>query len=340
MQEASASLMALIDNVLDFSRIDAGYVELQSEVIDLRRMLTSIGGMFSLQTQEKGVGYHTVVDDSVPDYLAGDAQRLRQVLVNLIGNAVKFTGQGRVDVRAEVHDKDDGSQWLQFRIRDTGPGIPPEMRVRIFERFAQVDDSARRQHQGAGLGTAIAKSLVGLMGGTIDVESLPGHGCCFWFHIPLQLPTAAQLNSYMDKILASSEPGLPATGYLVLVAEDCEINRHVYQNMFDWLGISVDFAETGKQALEMLARNSYHLMIVDMQMPGMSGIDIVTRYHALTEPARRIPVAVITGDATEDLAAKCRQIGVSAFLAKPVELPKLRALANQFLHPQVVALPP
>jgi two-component system sensor histidine kinase RpfC len=338
IREASDSLMDLVEGVLDISRIEHGHVRVRKRVIDLPALLDSVGGMFSLQVQKKGVCYDTLVDDAVPRYIIGDTQRLRQTLVNLIGNAVKFTDQGHINVSAAVVTRIGGEQFIRVEVADTGQGISEKFQARIFERFRQADDSAQRRYGGTGLGTAIARNLVELMGGEIGLTSRYGMGSRFWFTIPLLEPSAGQLaNLYADSAAEEALVQRPVAARAnVLVVEDSDINCYVYRTMFRFLGVNVDFAETGAIALEKLQHGKYDLLVFDMQMPGMSGTEIIRRYYDFTRPEERTPVAVITGDATADIEHECSQLGVRAFLAKPVSLDKVRDLINRFviINPQ------
>jgi two-component system sensor histidine kinase RpfC len=339
IKEASDSLMDLVEGVLDISRIESGYVRIRRSVIDLPALLDSVGGMFSLQVLKKGVSYDTRVDDTVPQHIIGDTQRLRQTLVNLIGNAVKFTDQGHIHVSATIVTRVGDDRFVRFEVADTGQGISEKFQARIFERFRQADDSAQRRYGGTGLGTAIARNLVELMGGEIGLDSRYGAGSRFWFTIPLVEPSADQLaRLHADTAVAEASRQRPVAGRgNVLVVEDSDINCYVYQTMFRFLGVNVEFAETGAIALEKLQQGKYDLLVFDMQMPGMSGVEIIRRYYDFTEPEERAPIAVITGDATADIEHECGQLGVRAFLAKPVSLDNIRDLTNRFVvitHPE------
>lgn len=340
IKEASDSLMDLVEGVLDFSRIESGHIKLKPVVTDLCLLLESIEGMFSLHAGNKGIKYSTTVGSQVPLQVICDKQRLRQVLVNLIGNAVKFTDKGRVDVSVSHASTPDGVEQLRFDVVDTGKGIKKEFHEHIFDRFRQADDSAQRQHGGTGLGTAIARNLVELMGGQIGMESHYGFGSRFWFTIPLLRPTDRQLErqATVNNRALPQEADLSDEGADILIAEDSDINRYVYSTMFAYLGIRVEFAETGDIALDKLKQTKYELLIVDMQMPGMSGIDIITQYFGFTPPSQRVPIAMITGDATADIEQQCEQLGVKAFLAKPVALEKLHDLASAYVPARMAGI--
>ena len=332
INNASESLMDLVESVLDLSRIEAGQLSIQLSRIDIRTMLRSIEGLFSLQTRNNGVEYTTFIASDLPSSVLADMQRLRQVLVNLIGNAVKFTTDGKIKVSVKVIDVDGNYPKLRFEVEDTGPGIPHDFQHNIFDRFKQVDDSAQRQHGGAGLGTAIAKNLVELMGGKIGLQSSFGSGSCFWFTIPLQTVSGAsytidaQINAQVDR----SESSFGKVRARVLIAEDSEINRYVYRSMCQLLNVDVEFAESGAQALELLANEDFRLMILDMQMPGMSGIDVINYYNESTAVDERVPIVVITGDATSEIREECEQLGVCGFLPKPIGVEKMRELMRRY----------
>ena len=332
INNASASLMDLVEGVLDLSRIEAGQLRMQMSRVDIRALMQSIEGMFSLQTGDNGVEYSTYISDDIPRFVMADMQRLRQVLVNLVGNAVKFTGDGRIHVSVTATDIDSQCGMLQFDIQDTGPGIPGDFQEKIFDRFRQADDSAQRQHGGAGLGTAIAKNLVELMGGSIGLESSSGKGSRFWFSIPLETGTGDELlvHTQGDLPVSGSEYTPGVAGFRVLIAEDSEINRYVYQNMFQLLGVDVVFAESGARALDLLGSEHFSLMILDMQMPGMSGIDVINRYNDSTDFGDRVPIVVITGDATDEIRSECESLGVSAFIAKPIAVDNMHKLLGRY----------
>jgi CheY-like chemotaxis protein len=206
------------------------------------------------------------------------------------------------------------------------------MQPYIFDRFRQADDSAQRAHGGTGLGTAIARHLVELMGGQIGLESEYGHGSTFWFTIPCRVGDALGLS-------ASADQGQAIAGQLladgnnirVLVAEDNEMNRHVFRGMLRKLGVSASFAESGHVALSKLLQDSFDLVMLDIQMPGMSGFDVISQYHEGTNISERIPIVIVTGDVTAEIRAQCDRLGVSRFLAKPVELSELRRVVSELV---------
>ena len=332
INNASESLMDLVEGVLDLSRIESGQVGLHESRVELGAMLGSIEGMFSLQVGNTGITYTTRVSDDIPQYVMLDQQRVRQVLVNLVGNAVKFTSRGSIGVSAGLTETDDGNAMIRFDIVDTGPGMPRGFHEKVFDRFRQADDSARRQHGGAGLGTAIARSLVEMMGGNIGLDRSDNTGSRFWFTIPLK--SEGQPDRAESENFAAAVERIPNTDMLapgVLVVEDSYINRCVYQSMFHLLDIEVDYAESGEKALELLADKLYSLVILDMQMPGMSGAEVIDAYHERVADADRVPVVVITGDATADAKHECERLGVDAFLTKPVGMERMHKLLGEYM---------
>jgi len=342
INNASESLMNLVEGVLDLSRIESGRVKMNEAQTEIRAMMLSVEGMFSLQTGKKGVLYTTRVSDTVPQYAFIDQQRVRQVLINLAGNAVKFTDAGYIDVSVTTAEMRGHDAMLRFSVQDTGSGIQPEFQRKIFDRFRQADDSAQRQHGGAGLGTAIARNLVELMGGSIGVDSTYGKGSCFWFTIPLVIcepdvpdescaaPDEHRECTYISSLAESSNMSINNFRQKVLIAEDSEINRYVYQNMFRLFDVDVEFAVSGSNAIELIDKEPFCLMILDLQMPGMSGIDVINIYNDSTAIGSRIPIVVITGDATAEMLDECKKLGVSAFIPKPVGVDKMREILGHY----------
>jgi CheY-like chemotaxis protein len=321
---SAKSLLALVDGVLEFSRIEAGHIDLEHRPVCLKELVASINGMFSLQAESKGISFTYDIHHDVPPVIMGDENRLRQILINIAGNAIKFTDAGKVAVTLSLDSSAQDGKTIQFSVSDTGIGIKDAVQPFIFDRFRQADDTAQRHYGGTGLGTAIAKHLVELMGGRIGLDSKYGSGSRFWFTIPCELPAARQ-KAPDDTCTNRPEPLLLSNGsrIRVLVADDSEINRHVFSSMLDFLGVDAIFAESGPVALQKLEDKKSDLVILDVQMPGMSGLDVIRHYHASTKISERIPIMIVTGDATADIQEECCQLGVRTFLTKPVELEKL-----------------
>ena len=323
IQDASSSLMALVEGVLDFSRIESGHVEIKSEAVNLRKLLQSVEGMFSIQADEKKLQYVTEIDSNLPEYITGDVYRIRQILVNLIGNAIKFTAKGMVTVRVGRAGSSGADEHILFEVIDTGEGIPEEMHSKIFEQFRQADDSVQRRYGGAGLGTAISKRLVELMQGEIGLESSVGNGSRFWFRIPL---VETQNKSAGDILNERLQTRIEAYGrpFKILVADDSEINRLVMKKMLSQDGVDTDFAESGIETLRKLRLKDYDVLILDIQMPGMSGFQVIEEYRRELNGSHGIPTIVVTGEATGEVQDECDRLSVAGLLLKPVDYDRLR----------------
>jgi len=325
IKDSAESLVALVDGVLEFSRIESGHVAINKEPVEIRSLIHAVQGMFSLQADRKGLTLEYSIYTEITNYIEGDLLRLRQILVNLVGNAVKFTDKGEVSINVILSDDKD---MLHFDIRDTGIGIPRNLQARIFERFRQVDDSAQRKYGGTGLGTAISKNLVELMGGKIGLESTLGEGSCFWFEIPY-IPLWADMpatKSAKHSETKANEGNSTAQGVRILVVEDSKINQAVYRGMLDHLGLKARYVSTGLEALNFLGNEIFDLLILDIQMPGMSGMEVIERYRQSLNGKPSVPIAVITGDATSDIQEECAKLGVNYFLTKPVYIERLEAI--------------
>lgn len=333
IKEASGTLMGLVEGVLDLSRIESGDVNVRQELFDLPRLIDSVEGIFRLQAKKKGVQLGSTVDRALPRAVVGDQQRLRQVLINLVGNAIKFTEKGYVELRVTCAQDDAGNEVICFEVIDTGPGMTSEFQSHIFERFRQENDSIVRRYGGTGLGTSISRDLVELMGGKIGVQSVYGQGSRFWFTHPLVRESAMERNQHQQTldVVEQSKEHPSGINARVLVVEDCDINCYVYRAMFKYLGVKTDFAENGIIALGKLMKEKYDLVVFDMQIPGMSGTETIARYHQLVTRSQRPPIVVITGDATTSVERKCEQLGVQALLAKPVSIDKIRELVQRFV---------
>jgi two-component system sensor histidine kinase RpfC len=333
IQNSSRSLTALVDGVLEFSKIEAGVIEVEYRPFDVRELLESIESVFSLQADKKGIKYSCEIDANVPPLILGDLNRLRQILVNLVGNAIKFTDSGYIKLLLTKQTDQHKDSIIRFEVEDSGVGIKEELIPHIFERFRQADDSAQRTHSGTGLGTAIAKHLVELMGGQIGLESQYGRGSTFWFSIPCEVGPAGDISMASGQEPEEAGQLLLSDGdkIRVLVAEDNEMNRQVFRGMLTKLGISAIFADSGPVALGKLLHDRFDLVMLDIQMPGMSGFDVISHYNEDTDVSERAPIVIVTGDATTDIKAQCNQLGVSRFLTKPVELYDLQRVISELV---------
>nr|WP_241093581.1 ATP-binding protein [Xanthomonas sp.] len=341
IQASARSLLSLVEEVLDISAIEAGKIRVDKHDFSLRETLGSIGLILQPQARGKGLAYHLDVAADVPDNLSGDAGHLRQVLLNLAGNAVKFTEMGRVDVRVRILKGEPGQAMrLSFDIVDTGIGVPPAMRPRLFEAFEQADVGLARRYEGTGLGTTIAKGLVEAMGGSIGYQENPPRGSRFWFELPFEPGSALSTTmarqgsaalledpTQAGNVIAFADPFLRHRARVrsmrVLVADDHAANRMVLQRMLQKAGHRVICVEGAEAVLDALAETEFDAVIVDLHMPGMSGLDMLKHLRVMQAGGPRTPVVVLSADVTPESIQRCEQAGAHTFLAKPVVATRL-----------------
>lgn len=362
----AVSLLGIIDDILDFSKIEAGMLELEKRPFDLTRSVAEVVAGLALKAEQKGLALVSRLPADLPVRLVGDRVRLRQILVNLIANALKFTHEGEVAVTVETVHADDRHATLRFRVTDTGIGISAEKLPEIFDSFTQADGSTTRKYGGTGLGTAISKRLVELMGGEIGIESTPGEGSVFWFTVtfPKQGKVAAGTSGKVaagdgtadgaaGKMAPSSSgaphredrPAGPARrGCRILLAEDYPTNQQVALAHLHGAGYRVDLAENGRQAYEAFEKNRYDCVLMDVQMPEMDGYEAARRIRALEKRRGasgnvtvafrlldRTPIVALTAHALEENRRKCHEAGMDDFLTKPLRRSDLLAMVSKHL---------
>ncbi len=341
IQSSANSLLLLVNDILDFSKIEAGKSETENVEFDIHALIDGTVRMLQPQAAKKGIRLKSVIDDDLPDLVIGDGQHLRQVSVNLLGNALKFTDRGEVEFRVTVSAEHEDVLSVRFEIIDTGIGISFEDQKRIFESFQQADNSESRQHEGTGLGVTISRELIHLMGGELKLQSAPGQGSRFWFTITLQAceqeefpPSRKTDGSTVRKVIPFERPAAAveeAPALEILVAEDNAVNRKVITMILENAGFQVHMVNDGGQALDALENYHFDLAIIDMQMPVMGGIEAMKMYRmAHHARAKALPFLVLTANATVDARKACEEAGVDAFLTKPVD-------SVQLIH-QVTAL--
>jgi signal transduction histidine kinase/CheY-like chemotaxis protein len=334
MRQSSQGLLTVINDILDLSRMEAGEFRLSQDVFEIRSVLDEVGGMMGYLAGSKGLEWEVRKVGAMPLALRGDPVRLRQVLLNLAGNAVKFTERGLVSLEVSRLEDADGAMLLQFRVDDSGPGIPPDRLGDIFQPFRQLDGSLSRRHGGTGLGLAIANNLVRQMGGSLGVESSPT-GSAFGFRLCFQEVDPRLLG--VDSSSSGSEG--PLSGR-VLVAEDNRVNQKVVVGLLAKLGLDSDVVGNGRETLETLKshRERYQLVLMDIQMPEMDGIEAVLRIRSgeAGDRARRIPVVALTAHAMEGDRELFLKQGMDDYISKPIRLANLRAALERWigkLHP-------
>jgi two-component system, sensor histidine kinase len=339
IRHSATSLLQILNDILDFSKIEAGQLETESLPFDLRRTTDHALSVLQPQVEAKGLQLRMDWPDDLPTAVVGDPTRFAQIVTNLVGNALKFTAQGSVTLRARLAAGAPEPRF-RFEIEDTGVGIAPDALPRLFQSFTQSDNSITRKYGGTGLGLAIVRRLCELMGGECGARSEPGCGSTFWFELPLkrdlQLQSAAATGVF--QVLRPRRGGAGDTPDLhVLLVEDNLINQEVTLGMLELLGIRSSVADNGRIALEMLSGpHEFGLVLMDCQMPEMDGLEATRRVRALeAADGGRVPIIALTANAMVGDREACLGAGMDDFLSKPFQLRDLAASINHWCpqHP-------
>ncbi len=333
MQRAGRHLLSVIDDILDFSKVDGGHLVLESTSFQPRQLMGDVAELFTEKARGKGLALHVEVDSDVPPVVWGDPHRVGQILINYINNALKFTPQGHVRVHLQLAGEDGQGLLLRGAVRDTGIGLTPGQLARLFQAFHQADASITRRFGGTGLGLAISRKLAQLMGGEAGASSTTGEGSTFWFTARVQRGAAVQ-----DIAPAALEPGIDMAalrGLRVLLVDDNELNRLVATGLLEAGGLRVDTADNGSAAIDLLHAapdGTYAAVLMDMQMPVMDGL---TATRALREAPRfaRLPIIALTANATPRDIERTREAGMNDHLVKPVLENVLWATLSRWLAP-------
>ncbi|NVZ07714.1 response regulator [Allochromatium humboldtianum] len=332
LEAASTHLLNLINAILEFSKIEAGKLRLEEAPLRIDELVERVLSMLHERAEAKGLRIDSEVDP-LPPCLLGDATRLQQALINYAGNAIKFTEQGRIRLRVTLAEEDATSALVRFEVEDTGTGIESEVLSRLFSVFEQGDNSITRRHGGTGLGLAITRRLAQLMGGEAGADSTPGVGSRFWF--------SARLSKADPTVFASSTEPLPTggaedrvkhdhAGCRVLLVEDEPINQEIARELLEEAGLSVDTADDGVEAVRLSTENDYALILMDMQMPNMDGLEATRRIRQGRRGADT-PIVAMTANAFAEDRARCLEAGMNDFLTKPVMPETLYGVVDTWL---------
>jgi CheY-like chemotaxis protein/nitrogen-specific signal transduction histidine kinase/HPt (histidine-containing phosphotransfer) domain-containing protein len=321
--EASAdAILTIINDILDLSRIEAGKMSLAALPFDLRGLIDDVMQLLAPRAKQKGLHMSCHVDTAVPGRLTGDPVRIRQVLTNLVANAVKFTTAGAVELEARLLAATDEGATIWLAVSDTGSGIPGDQQAVVFDNFAQLQGNPDQKLGGTGLGLAISRSLVELMHGRIGLESTPGQGSTFWVELPLA--TIRADSPAIEPPADASDAPLDVP-LRVLVVDDHEISRQVAALMIERLGCRVDCVADGRAALALLDEGSHDIVLMDMQLPGLDGLAATSELRRReAQSGRHIPVIALTANAMTDDRQRCLQGGMDDYLAKPLRTRALR----------------
>jgi CheY-like chemotaxis protein len=332
------SLLAIINDILDLSKIEAGHMEYEYLPFSINEISDAVSSILKIRSNEKGIGFHIDISTDMEEYFVGDSLRIRQILLNLAGNAIKFTERGEVFINIYRHHN-----GLRFEVNDSGIGIPKEALQKLFSNFTQVDASTTRRFGGTGLGLAISKRLVEGMGGVIGVDSTEGKGSKFWFELPLE-PVVDQLAEPIGipqkELITQANPAegsdrspeinvqapSPITNKLatasasktVLLVEDNKINQKLAMALLAKLGYTIDLAENGLEAVSAAKMKQYSIILMDMQMPVMGGIEATQQIRSVDGPNIHTPIIALTANAMESDNKACLAAGMNDFLTKPI----------------------
>ena len=339
MTAAASGLMQLLNDILDFSKIEAGMMVLAESSFKLQPLLEHLLCLVGSGATAKGVRLMLTTDPQIPDYLVGDPLRLEQVLLNLLGNAVKFTPAGEVELTVRLLAEENARVTIEFAVRDTGIGLTPEQAGAIFEAFTQADSSTTRHYGGTGLGLSICRRLVALMEGEIRVESAPGRGSTFTVTVCVQRGTAPQAEpeAVLDRVTVTAT----LTGRRVLVVEDQPINQQVLQELLEQVGAHVTVAADGREAVVAVTRaeGRYDVVLMDLQMPAMDGYEATLLLRRVW-PAEQLPIIALTAHARREERERCLNVGMNDHLVKPVNPDRLYACLMQWVRPDISQKPP
>jgi signal transduction histidine kinase/ActR/RegA family two-component response regulator len=334
IRESGGLLLNLLSEILDIAKIESGKLELESTDFEFAKMSDSVIGTMQSRASENGLTLATDVSSDMPKVLKGDPTRIGQILFNLVGNAIKFTEEGGITIRAAHRPITEGRVEIRFEVTDTGVGIPQDRQIEIFNKFAQADTTTTRKFGGTGLGLAICTQLVEMMDGAIGVESAPGRGSTFWFTVPCEIGDPKAISEADDSW--NVEEQISRAGQAqrrVLVAEDNIVNQEIVSQILKNSGFAVDVVANGLEAVAAVRQFSYDVVLMDVHMPEMDGIEATQKIRQLPGTASQVPIIALTADAMDEDRAKMLKAGMNDHAAKPIKPKQLFSLIERFLKP-------
>ena len=322
-RQSAEALVAIVNDILDYSKLEAGRIELEAVDFEARATVDGVVALLEPKATEKGLTLRSEAAPDVPALVQGDEGRLRQILFNLVGNAVKFTEAGEVRVVVRRDAGVEGEVRLAFEVHDTGIGIEPGALDKLFDRFSQADAATARKYGGSGLGLAICRQLCRIMGGDIAVESAPGRGSVFRFSIPFRAVAARAAPA--SRAPAAVPDAAPVRPLRILVAEDNRVNQMLVVAVLGKKGHTIDVVSNGLEAVEAVQRAPYDVVLMDDQMPEMDGVSATHAIRALDGPAARVPIIAVTGNVLAEDRARYEGAGMSDYITKPIDFAALNA---------------
>ena len=329
INQSAETLLTILNDILDLSKIEAGKLEITKSDFELSQVIRGVTNLLATSFEQKGLALKVNIDPNVPEHIHSDANRIRQILFNLLGNALKFTEKGHVSVNVSVHtSKASAGHTIRIAIKDTGVGIAANVIDRLFQPFEQADSTTARQYGGTGLGLSICKRLAELLDGKVTVSSSLGKGSEFMLDIPLEASTASVAMPTQETTEVVNDHGNHLQR--ILVVEDNKVNQLVIGKILKSLGYQWDTAEDGLNALELFDRDTHDLILTDLRMPRMDGFALARAIRADETTAKRIPIIALSADAMDETRKLSEQSGIDAFLTKPVKIDDVRQCLNSF----------
>ncbi len=326
------TLLALINDILDFSKIEAGKIEFDERDFEIAHIIDEVQNVLSIRAEEKSLSFSFETAENLPPRYNGDEYRLKQVILNLCNNAIKFTEKGSVKVFIEALDATKTHQQIKCTVKDTGIGIAKERLEQLFTAFTQADTSMTKQYEGTGLGLSISQKLIEMMEGEIGVESSLGEGSSFWFTAFLKNPISASTNKYNTE--EQDAPSSSKSNLVVLLAEDNMVNQKIASYNLKQLGYTVEVANNGAEAVDKFKKNDYHFILMDIQMPIMNGHDATKEIRRLEEEMagrNHTPIVALTANAMRGDMERCFAVGMDAYLSKPFKAPDLLNVLKEYI---------